>query len=221
MKTPLILFIPALMFAQSFWSPAIQITPDSIEAVNPSFPDDGPWWGDPQVQWLAYTQISRGAMDIVAHRSTERGLAWNTTPTRITNDTVHDDFPSIAQLGQWSSRSLKMIVWERGENDIYFSRTNDTVWTQPSPLGTGLYGGRTPYTTIADTLCGAVWENRGRILFSEFRSNAWQIPVFLTTPNDTVNFLPQVKYFYGGISHKIGRSSGLLALIRVGRCLIL
>ncbi|MBI5471134.1 MAG: T9SS type A sorting domain-containing protein [Ignavibacteriae bacterium] len=91
-----------------------------------------------------------------------------------------------------------MIVWERGENDIYFSRTNDTVWSQPSPLGIGQFGGRTPYVTIADTLFGAVWENGGRILFSEYRNSAWLIPVLLTTPNDTANFLPQVKYFYSG-----------------------
>ncbi len=198
MKALLLLFIPTLVFAQNYWSPAVQITPDSIEAFNPSFPDNGRWWSDQQVQLLAYTQVSHGSLDIVVHRSTQRALAWNTTPFRITNDTVRDDFPSIAQIDGYSVTGPKMIVWERARSDIYFSRTNDTVWTQPLPLGTGVHGGRTPYVAVADTVFAAVWENGGRILFSEYWSSAWSAPVFLNEPLDTVNFLPQLKYFYGG-----------------------
>ena len=199
MKSPFVflLSIPTAIFAQNTWSPTVQITPDSVEAINPAFGDSWSHAFNSEGEWLVFTQVVPGASDIIAFRTNADGANWLSTPYVITRDTIRDDNASLARLPSFGVDSRRMIVWERGRNDIYFSTADDSVWSPPAPLATGNLGGTNPCVAGGyGANFGAVWENGGRILFSEYTNGTWSAPIFITDEADTVNFHPQIRYEY-------------------------
>lgn len=182
------------LYGQSQWSDVVGISPDTVEAINPSIAESWNWESN-GIELLAYTQIERGQSDVVVLTTNYQADAWMPFPSRVTNDTIRDDNPALVWFTPRNERPRMMIAWERGLNDIYFSYTFDSVWVNPAPIGTGAFGGKHPRLAASDSGVGAVWENGGRILFSEFRNNVWSTPLFLTSAGDTVNFSPQIKYY--------------------------
>ncbi len=144
---------------------------------------------------FTYVQHTGNRSEIMVMQTDRGGVTWLPTPTRITNDTIPDGSPVLAVWRLYNGKSRKMLVWKRGADDLYYSSTQDSIWTAPALLATGIYGGEKPCIANVDTNFGAVWVNRGRILFSEFRNNNWSLPTSITPPNDTMNFNPQIKYF--------------------------
>ncbi|MEO8168369.1 MAG: T9SS type A sorting domain-containing protein [bacterium] len=192
---PALLLISSQIFSQSYWSPSQQITSDSVDSFDHSLIEDvWPSFGKER-EILAYVQHTGSRSEIMVLQTDRGGINWLPTPTRITNDTIHDGSPAIAEWRPYNGTVRKvLLVWEHGDNDIYYSFTADSIWSAPAPLSTGIYGGRKPWVANVDSSFGAVWLNHGRILFSEFRNSTWSLPIFITSSNDTLNFNPQLKY---------------------------
>jgi hypothetical protein len=184
----------------SVWSPTTRVLPDSIEAYHHALVENQFSFAAPDEDLVVFVGSSRTGSNIFVLQSKDHGAEWGTLPQPVTNDTLVNDHPSIARFmtNGTQRKFVRLLVWERGRGEICFSRNPDSVWSAPALLASGEFGGRTPHIAPVDTSFGAVWENGGRILYTQFRNNAWSQPTFITTINDTVNFLPQVRYYNGG-----------------------
>jgi hypothetical protein len=90
-----------------------------------------------------------------------------------------------------------MIVWQRG-NAIYYRYRPDSLWLPMQALTTDAFSNRDPFVAPTDSGFDVVWNNNGRILFSEFKNEIWSSPVALTADGDTSNFSPRVEFLNWG-----------------------
>jgi hypothetical protein len=182
--------------SQSFWSPPVQITSGTYDDVHPSFGSSSFFSSDPQEEWLAFTRLGSNGSKICVMQTQQHGLAWVDTVYDITNDSTINDLASLARYCPYSSAERTMLVWQKGESnsDIYYSYNLGGVWSPPAPITIDHDHNRTPNLAQGDSVFGAVWERKGRIMFAEFRDGSWTPPVTVTPVMDSSNFFPQIRY---------------------------
>lgn len=178
----------AMVNAQLNWTEPIPITSGSANFVHPMFGNaHSPVSFEEEV-----LVFSRGGKDIGILQTTGNGAAWSDSVMYITDDSADNDFPSMNRI---------MLVWQSRRNgnlDIYFSIFGPYSWSTPQPVALTSEDDRYPHIVEAPypPRYFAVWEQRGRILFSEFNGTVWLAPQYITPPGDTLNHFPQVGIVY-------------------------
>jgi hypothetical protein len=214
--------------AQPSWSVPVRITSGNENDCHPTI-TDGFGWLYNQEEMLAF---SRNGKDICILRTTSLGASWPDSLTFITRDSADNDFPSLIQPYPISyPNESAMLVWQgrrNGNLEILFSKLNQNQWSPPQLITNNTVDDQLPHVGCNDSTYYAVWEQQGKIMFSEFVQGNWSLPRSISNPNDTLNYLPQVtrQYQYPPPSyqpyvvwqsrHESSRSFVLLASFRTG-----
>ncbi len=177
---------------QNVWTTPIPIATGNFNDVHPVVAN-GQQWLFSSEEMLAF---SRNAKDICILRTTGNGAAWSDSARYITTDSADNDYPSLIHATNSDpSTEIAMLVWQSRKNgnlDIYFSSYSHFSWSLPQPITTSLEDDRFPHVTMTSDRFFVTWEQRGRILVSEYDGITWSTPQYVTPPGDTLNHMPQV-----------------------------
>ena len=174
--------------SQTNWSEPVPLTAGTSDDIHPVISNGGLifFMGGGE-EMLAFSHKGK---DICVLRTTGGGAAWSDSVTRVTTDSADNDCASL-----FYEVDQGMLVWQslrNGNLDIYFSRYVTGSWSVPQPVAVTSEDDRYPHVThTSDHRYYVVWEQRGRIVFSEYSGTAWSTPAFITPPGDTLNHLPQ------------------------------
>lgn len=180
--------------SQGEWGVPLQITNTPANDLHPAIANAQYWLYDRE-EYLAF---SRDGKNICVLSTLQNGLQWDTIPQYLTTDSAGNDYPSLTwtRLGDYSDWGL-MMVWQSrraGNFDIFFSRLVDQQWTSPARVDSGQADDGTPHIASRDSGFAVVWECEGKIIFAEYTNGSWSPPEFVTSPDDTLNLNPQVRY---------------------------
>lgn len=196
MRLCLTFFIVLMVFdnavAQLLWTPPIQITTGPYEDTHPSFVNSA-INAKAYDEWLAFSRFGGVGSNICVMRTRPGATEWIDTIYAITDDSAHNDFPSLSRASFGSDDSRLMIVWERWGN-IYYRYKPAAEWLQSRPLTSDSVINRSPYIAPRDSGFGVVWERQGQIMFAEFLNETWSTPLAITPQGDPTNFSPQIRY---------------------------
>lgn len=149
-------------------------------------------------EWLAFARSDTLGSTICVMRTDPITGMWSDPVQYITADTFQNDLPSIARSGSYWGPQQILLVWvsnRSGNLDLFFSSYGkEEAWSAPTHITTSLEDDSHPYLAPSDSGFGLVWQQKGRILFSEFRNGAWLPPEFVTPTDDVGNHAPRVTY---------------------------
>ncbi len=178
------------------WTIPTRITSDTVAELHPVFAD-GDGWLYNQEEMLAY---SRNGRDICILRTTSLGAAWSDSITFITTDGADHDYPSLLRRFLYPSQTEEaIVVWQGKRNntlDIFFSKLTLNRWSNPEPITNNQVDDQQPHVLVNDSIYYVVWDQQGKIMFSEYRQGIWTAPITLSAPDDTLNHFPQLTLLY-------------------------
>jgi hypothetical protein len=178
--------------SQVTWTNPVPIANTNANDVHPAIANSQGW----MFQGEEILAFSRNGKDICILRTTGNGASWSDTVKYITTDSADNDYPSLYHMGSGQpSTEIGMLVWQSRKNgnlDIYASKYGQLLWSAPQRITTSIEDDRYPDVTWMSNQYFLVWEQRGRIVFSEYDGLAWSAPQFVTPTGDTLNSLPQV-----------------------------
>lgn len=149
-------------------------------------------------EWLAFARSDTLGSTICVMRTDANTGMWSDSVQCITADTFQNDLPTIARSGSYWGPQQILLVWvsnRSGNLDLFFSSYgNEETWSAPTQITASLEDESHPYLAPSDSGFGLVWEQKGRILFSEFRNGAWLPPEFVTPADDADNHAPRITY---------------------------
>jgi hypothetical protein len=183
-------------YASGQWSLPVQITDGPDDDSHPSFANSAFGTLYNGEEWIAFSRKSSIGSSICLMKTRDLGLHWVDTVYSMTDDSAGNDFPTLARTKTWYGETRMMLLWQGGRSPsrIWYAFNRGSVWSAPSPLTGDSSSEISPHVVPIDTGFGAVWEHKGRIAFAEFVNNAWTPPVFITSPEDSGNCLPQLSY---------------------------
>jgi hypothetical protein len=176
--------------SQSTWTAPVSIAHTSAEDIHPTIAN-GQGWVYQGEELLAF---SRNGKDICVLRTAGNGASWSDSAKHITTDSADNDYPSLFHMGSGQSE-IAMLVWQSRKNgnlDIYASKYSQLAWSSPQRITTSIEDDRFPHVTWISDRYFVVWEQQGRVMFSEYDGLAWSTPEFTTPEGDTLNMRPQV-----------------------------
>jgi hypothetical protein len=189
----LALLIVSHSYAQYPWSAPVPLTSGNDRYVHPAIADAG-WWIFGEEEMMA---CSRNGKDILLLRTTNNGSQW-TAPVAITTDSADNDLPKLVMsLPHGGNTTTAMLVWQgrrNGNLDILYSTYSQSGWSVPAPVATTPEDDRHPFVAYTEPTFVVAWEQRGKILASEYWLGAWSSPTILSSSGDTLNGNPQVGY---------------------------
>ena len=192
----LLALLPFGVFAQPSWTVPERITSGGVDDIHPAFADGSGWLFN-QEEMLAF---SRNGRNICILRTDSLGSSWSDSLTSITTDSAENDFPSLVRSSPYLSQDERaMLVWQgrhNGNLEILFSALRQDQWSPAQPVMNNSVDDQFPHVGCYDSTFYVVWEQRGRIMFSEYVQNTWSTPLVVSGANDTLNHLPQVTVQY-------------------------
>ena len=184
----------------------IQITSGSSEDVHPAFVSSGSPFVIGKTEWLAFTRLDREIdfTSICVATVAADSIRWPASVYYVISDSMaYDDFPSIARVVNPMENDFigirGMLVWQRKvENyDIYYSYYSGNSWSAPQALAIDPRDDQHPDVVAHDSSFGCVWEQEGRVLFSEYTGGGWSVPERITPAADSTDHLPRMLYLWG------------------------
>ena len=181
-------------FSQSPWSSPVPIAASTSNDLHPAIANGEQWLFGGGEEMMAF---SRNGKNIGILRTTGGGAAWSDNATFITTDSADNDFPSLIHTGAQSNERA-MLVWQSRKNgnlDIYFSKYDQAVWSEPQPIAMLPGDDMFPHIAQTEGYC-VTWENHGTILFSEYDGTSWSSPVMVSEVGDSLNHVPRLGRIY-------------------------
>jgi len=122
------------------WGADTRLTNNTAPSFSPSVSVSG------LVVHVVWNDRRDGNYEIYYKRSTDAGISWG-ADTRLTNNTAHSQFSSIAVSG-----SIVHVVW-RENNDIYYKRSTDggTSWGSDTRLTNNIASSDGPSVSVSDS----------------------------------------------------------------------
>ncbi len=204
-----ILFIlPTESHAQ--WQPDVRLTNDPAGS-----------WTSPNNAWCIASSSSvvhvvwednrDGNAEIYYKRSTDAGVTWPATDTRLTNNPALSSIPSVAVTG-----SVVHAAWydsRDGNAEIYYKRSTDAGvnWGTDTRLTINLAISSYPSVAVSDSFVHVVWEDyrdgNGEIYYKRSTDGgvSWGLDTRLTN-NAAISILPSVAVS-GSFVHVVWRDN--------------
>jgi len=185
----------------------VQITSGSGDDVHPAFVTSAYPFGNGAEEWLAFTRLDLeiDATSICVATVAADSIHWPESVYYVISDSMaYNDFPSIARVRNMISDVVEdvrgMLVWQRKvvDNDVYYSYYTGNSWSAPQALATDPRDDQHPDVVPSDTSFGVVWEQEGRILYSEFIGGRWSVPARVSPAADSANHFPRMLYLFPG-----------------------
>lgn len=191
----LAIILVANLQSQVIWSPPVQITFGSGSDMHPSLVNSHSsiiFTFQAREEWLAFSRHTLIGSALCLMKTNPTATAWIDSVYTISEDSGYNANPTLARYSAGSSTFRLMLVWEK-PSGLYYSYNPDGVWLPPRVLSSGFLN-RTPHVAAFDSGFAVVWDQAGRIAFSEFRDTVWSPASYVTTPPETWNSSPQVYY---------------------------
>ena len=185
----------------------IQITSGSGDDVHPAFVSSGTPFSNGTTEWLAFARLDLtfDITSICVATVAADSIHWPASVCYVISDSLaYNDFPSIARVVNPMEDVLNdtrgMLVWQRkvDNNDIYYSYYSGNSWSAPQALAADPRDDQHPDVAAHDSSFGAVWEQEGKILYSEFTGAGWSVPERITPAADSADHFPRMLYPYPG-----------------------
>ncbi len=139
------------------WGPDTRLTNNPVFSYAPSVSVSGsPTTGVVHVVWMDNRD---GNYEIYYKRSTDAGVSWATTDTRLTSNSAQSWYPSVTVSG-----TVVHVVWmdnRSGLYDIYYKRSTDggVSWGADTQLRGSYNFSKFPSVTVSGSVVHVVWED--------------------------------------------------------------
>ena len=190
--TAILLAVLAADVSAQSWTGPVRITSGSENNIHPAVTDGNGWLSSAEKEMLAF---SRDGKDIGILQSTLLGASWPDSILWITTDSADNDYPSLIRPRTHFPWEETMLVWQGKRNnnlEILFSKRDQNGWSSPQAVTANSVDDEYPQVACLDTTYYAVWEQQGKVLFSQYAQNTWTVPLVISGANDTLNHMPQV-----------------------------
>ena len=195
--------------AQISWFPPVPVTSGDQDDTHASFVRRGPPYEGPRPEWMIFQRSSPATHSsaICAMQTTLYDNHWNDTIEVITVDTnAVNDFPAMAEQSWVPYPSPRMALWQRsvnGTSSVVASYDPGSGWSKALHIDSG-FGSASPSVIPGDSGFAAVWIRSGRVVYAEFKHDAWSDLEIVSLHNDTLTAKPQVIDLtaYSGLPNK-------------------